>query len=450
MSESAADVVIVGAGVAGLAAAGALHEHGLSVIVLEARERIGGRILTQRDSQLASPVELGAEFLHGSAPELEEIVAAAGLVAVDIHGERWESRDGTLRPLADFWTRLDAVMRYLDANRHPDRSFADFLARRPGGRRLARDRTLAMQWVQGFHAADPERVSERALADGGSPRGDVREQRLGRVLNGYDTVAHWLAQQQGDRIRLGSIVTAIQHAAGEVHVALQHMDGSSRPAISARAAIVSVPLGVLQAPTGDLGAIAFDPPLERDPAKRAALTGAAMGAVVRVTVGVRERFWASERFAERHGRAALDRLAFLHTTDEHFPVWWTSYPLHTPALVAWSGGPRAFALSGLTPEQIADLALRSLGRQFGLSQRDVRRQVTGTWTHNWQRDPFARGAYSYVVVGGTDASKQLARPIRRTLFFAGEASDTEGRTGTVHGAIDSGRRAASQVARALA
>jgi monoamine oxidase len=75
--------------------------------------------------------------------------------------------------------------------------------------------------------------------------------------------------------------------------------------------------------------------------------------------------------------------------------------------------------------------------------------VTAAWTHNWEADPYTRGAYSYIVVGGDDAPAKLARPLRRTLFFAGEASDPDGRTGTVHGAIATGHRAAKQVLRAL-
>jgi monoamine oxidase len=94
-------------------------------------------------------------------------------------------------------------------------------------------------------------------------------------------------------------------------------------------------------------------------------------------------------------------------------------------------------------------ALAALARQFGLARREARGMVTATWFHNWESDPYARGAYSYMLVGGNDAPAKLARPVRRTLFFAGEASDSEGRTGTVHGAIASGRRAAAQLLRVL-
>ena len=118
-------------------------------------------------------------------------------------------------------------------------------------------------------------------------------------------------------------------------------------------------------------------------------------------------------------------------------------------LVAWCGGPQAHALSELAPGRLIDRALESLAAQFGLSRRAARAEVQGAWTHDWQRDPFSRGAYSYVTVGAKNASAKLARPLGAMLFFAGEASDVEGRTGTVHGAIATGRRAARQVVRAL-
>jgi monoamine oxidase len=174
-----------------------------------------------------------------------------------------------------------------------------------------------------------------------------------------------------------------------------------------------------------------------------------MGVVTRVALRLREVFWAGARYIRRTKSQDLDRLAFLHTTDEDFPVWWTAYPVATPLLIAWVGGPHARVLASLGEEEIRERAIRALARQFSLSVRAASGLVSAAWTHNWQHDPFARGAYSYIRVGGNGGPAKLARPLRDTLFFAGEASDPEGRTGTVHGAIATGRRAAKQVLRAL-
>ena len=445
-TSSKTDVVIIGAGAAGLSAARTLHANGVDVVVLEARERIGGRVLTLRDANTPVPIELGAEFIHGDAPEIDEVLTEAHLGSVDISGKRWHVAGSQLRPLDDFWERLDKVMRRLDAKRRPDRSFADFLDAKPGGRRLATERRLALQFIEGFHAADPNRISEQALADGGSPGGDVRERRIGRVLDGYDSVIDALAAPLGDRIRRSAIVTRVRWAPGNVSVEARHPDGRARPSITARAAIVAVPLGVLKAAPGDRGSIEFDPELR---AKREPLDQMEMGSVVRIVLRLSERFWASEWFAKQIGRQDLDTLSFLHTSDEQFPIWWTAYPVRAPIIVGWHGGPSATPLAQLASEEIENAAIESLSRQLGVQPRRMRAMVEGAWMHDWAHDPFARGVYSYQTVGGLDAPANLAKPLRSTLFFAGEATDAEGRTGTVHGAIATGRRAAEEVQRSF-
>ena len=188
------DVVIIGAGVAGLAAACRLARAGATTALLEARDRVGGRIYTVRDERTPVPIELGAEFVHGSAPEIAELARGAKLAVCDIHGQRWQAHGGRLTRVDDdaFWKDLGRVMGRLDPKRTPDRSFEEFLDTKPGGPALARQRTLAREFVQGFHAADLSRISERSLADGGAPD-DEDEERQARILDGYDRVAHELA-----------------------------------------------------------------------------------------------------------------------------------------------------------------------------------------------------------------------------------------------------------------
>ena len=429
-------VVVLGAGAAGLAAARALHDAGLEVTVLEARERIGGRVFTHRDRDTRVPIELGAEFIHGAAAELDEPLRGAGLSSIDVAGRRYQLAGRHLRPLDDFWEQLDRVMRLLERGPRRDRSFQEFIDTRPGGRRLARERRLAQQWVEGFHAADPRRISAHALAEGGWPGDDEAEKRLGRVVDGYDRVIEWLASPLASRMRQGAVVSRVTWKPGEVIVDVRGADGSTRAAIGARAAIVAVPLGVLKAAPGEPGAIEFVPALRQ---KQAALDGLAMGPVVRVVLRLRERVWAEE----------YDTLSFLHSSDEDFQVWWTQYPAREPIVVGWRGGPAALRLARLPPQDIEDRAVASLARHLGLSRARMRSQVEAVWMHDWNHDPFARGAYSYSMVGGAEAPKALARPLRRTLFFAGEAANTEGATGTVHGAIASGRHAAAQLLRVL-
>jgi monoamine oxidase len=417
------DVVVVGAGVAGLAAADRLVGDGASVVVLEARDRIGGRVLTVRPTGVPVPIELGAEFVHGRVPETLGIADEAALLLTAIDGEHWRTRPGAREAAGDAWDPLERVLSQLDGQRTPDRSFDDFLATMRVDPRAASD---ARQYVQGFDAADPARVGERwlALTEAAAARDGADHQY--RLVEGYDQVPAWLARRLGNgALRLSSPVQRIAWSQDKATVTVS--DGTS---VEARAVLVTVPLAVLAAEDG----IAFDPPL--DAGKRAAMDGMATGSVVRLVVRFREAFWDGLGF---------DRLGFLHTSDPTVPVWWTSYPLRTSLLVGWVGGPKATALASVDSDTIADRALDGLARQLDMARHELDALEVEHWYHDWEHDPYARGAYTYGLVNALDAPLALAEPVGRTLFFAGEATDAEGRSGTVHGAIASGWRAADEV-----
>jgi len=248
------DVVIIGAGAAGIAAGRDLHDQGVRFVVLEGRERIGGRVWMHHDPRTPVAIELGAEFIHGSAEEIEKVLRDARLPVVDIAGRRWMVSGTRWTPLDDFWDRLCRVMTLLDDGKKRDRSFQEFLDTHPGGRRLARDRKLARQFVEGFHAADPRLISTRALAQSGTPGEEVRETRLAHVVDGYDRLIEWMAAPLADRIRLGAIVTRVKWTRGTAIVEVMHVDGRNRFEIEARAVLVTVPLGVLQARPGERSA----------------------------------------------------------------------------------------------------------------------------------------------------------------------------------------------------
>ena len=438
------DVAIVGAGVAGLTAMRELENRGLRTQVIEARDRIGGRIYTVRDSRLAHPVELGAEFIHGSAPDTLEIVREAGLLACTIEGQRWRRRNDRLTRLDDFWARLHPVMRHLNAG-GPDRSFADFLDDKPGGRSSADARTLARSFVEGFHAADARRISAKALADGGSPSEDPEEQRMMRIANGYDRVPAWLERGFADRIMTEAVVERIEWEPGGVELVVRQRGAGATTALSARAVIVTAPLGVLLAGKEEPGSIQFSPAL---PVLDGLDTHLAMGSVVRVVLLFGDRWW-TKPVRSTPSDASLDSLSFLHGDAGDISIWWTLHPAHVPVLVGWAGGPAALRLVGCSPSEILDRAVAGVAANFGVSRRRIASRLEGCWTHDWQHDPFSRGAYSYALVGSAEWASRLARPMQRTVWLAGEAADAEGRNGTVHGAIGSGRRAARSVAKAL-
>jgi monoamine oxidase len=435
MGIETVEVAVIGAGVAGLAAARELRRRGRSVVVLEARERIGGRVFTVDDPHLPVPVELGAEFVHGAAPLTRRLLAEAGLVAYDIAGEHCLVARGRWRR-TDLWRSIDRVFGRIAAA-GTDLSFADFLATLRG-REPASDLRAALEFVQGFYAADPRLISTRSLApeDGELAGGALAS--TGRVVGGYGQLIRWLAGGLTGAIRLGAPVSSIRWR--RRHVDVHHLGRAGVPGrLAARAAIVSVPLGVLQARPGEPGAIAIEPD---SPQLRSALDGLTTGDAVRVIIRFREPPW------DERGRRGRARVTFLQTSSSSFQTWWTAYPLRFPLMVAWAGGPDATALAGRDADDLAGRAVTALAASLGLPRRRVASLVLAAWAHDWKSDPYARGAYSYVRVGGVGSSRRLARPALGTLFFAGEATDEE-RLGTVEAALASGLRAARQVERAL-
>lgn len=429
-------MVIVGAGVSGLAAARVLVDAGREVVVLEARDRIGGRVWSIADHGLPLPIELGAEFLHAEAEETRAVARDGGLGVVDVEGRRWLSRLGQLRPIDDFEPRLRRVLKRLRDDRTTDRSFS--AAVRPMQSIRRQDRVLATRFVEGFHAADPATVSEASLAGSAD---DPDALRVGRVLRGHQSIAAELAGGVSEHLRLRTAVTRITWQRRRARIEA-HVGRGSHHRFSARAVIVTVPLGVLQSAPGAPGHIVFDP-MPR--VMQHAIGQLIMGAALRVSLRFDAPFWTDARFSTNHGGQSFRNMTFVQTlSDMPFPVWWTAYPADAAMLVGWSGGPLTWNLAGQSPKAIVAVAVRSLERVFGVSRRTLLRHFIRGFTHDWLSDPWARGSYSHVAVGGSSATSVLARPVDDTLFFAGEHV-SGGRNGTVDGAIASGFRAAKQV-----
>ncbi|HXJ96427.1 MAG TPA: NAD(P)/FAD-dependent oxidoreductase [Terriglobia bacterium] len=439
------EVLIIGAGAGGLAAAQSLCGAGARVRVLEARDRIGGRLYTIRDPSFPIPVELGAEFVHGRPREIFEITRAAGLSVAEFSGRHRAVRDGRPSGNGERFAQIDEIFERMADPALPDQSFAEFLSWIDADEQA---KAAARGYVEGFNAARADRISTRSLAYESQAQDAIDGDRSFRITEGYDRVAHWLWDQCDSRfatLHLNTIVTGIRWQRGRVEVETQST-GDLRGAPSAPShfegdlAIVTVPLGVLAAPEGALGAIQFTPPV---PELKSALKRLEMGEAVRVTI----RF----RAAIANAHPILAEPGFIHSGDEGFPTWWTSLLARGSkqatalALTAWAGGPKAERLAALPDAGLAERAIDSLARILGLPREAVASQVLSWHLHNWSLDPFARGAYSYAGVGGLEARRKLAVPVESTLYFAGEATDTEGHAATVHGALASGRRAARQI-----
>jgi monoamine oxidase len=412
------DVIVIGAGAAGLAAARELSAAGRSVVLLEARERVGGRCWTRRMAGLDIPVELGAEFIHGEAAATHALLRELRVRAVDSTREQRYLDRGVLCPVNGFAEAQRAIDGAPPLAR--DVSFEAFLKKR---RLERRTRIFARLMVQGFDAADPRRVSARSIVEEWGEGGSLGASQP-RAEGGYGPLLDRLARSlvgRGVRLQLDCRVETVEWRRGSALVRGRSL--GRRFAYRAGRVIVTLPLGVLQSK-----GVRFSPPLKT---QEEALAKLASGPVIRVAMRFHSRFW----------EAKAPGVAFFHVPEAAFPTFWTPLPMQAPLLTAWAGGPKAARLTGSSRDRLVAAALSSVARVFGDTPRT---EMGAAYAQDWQADPFSKGGYSYVRVGGEGARERLAQPIEATLFFAGEATDAE-EAGTVAGALRSGQRAAREV-----
>lgn len=426
-----ADVIVLGAGAAGLAAARDLQRAGKRVLVLEARGRIGGRIFTSRSAPEAGPIELGAEFVHGKPREIFEIIESAKLRVTEVADRRLLSENGQLRLLDDFWKIIETVDRQIDPAR--DLAYEEFLR---GAKASSFEKRIARSYVEGFDAARADVIGSAGVALEAEASEKVEGDKLFRVAEGYDRVMEELARElPAGCIKLGCVVEAVNWGKGCVEL-IGNREGKPFH-FRARRGVITLPLGVLRATVEREEGVRFEPVLAP---KQEAIKRLEMGQVVRISLQFREPFW-----RKREVIGDCGDFGFTLCLEAEFPTWWTQQPQGENVLVGWAGGPAAERLRGRTRDELRAAALRSLGQTFGLEPGAIEQGLVRLEWHDWSQDPFSRGAYSYPAVGGIEAARELAKPLEETLFFAGEATDAKGFHGTVHGAIESGYRAAREI-----
>jgi monoamine oxidase len=396
------DAIIIGGGVSGLCAAYELGRHGMSVLLLEARDRLGGRIHTLHLPG-HPPLELGAEFVHGKPRELLKALRRSGARTLDADGIHLLARHGLL---SNAEREMEEAMSSLSEPRGRDEPIADFIARRLSARPNVRE--LALLYAEGFFAADASRAS--ALAIGAMQRASNDELR--RVDQGYDALVDGLIERLRGlnvEIRQSTTVNTIEWRPGDVEI-FGHR---------ARAAIITVPLPLVSK-------LRFKPDIELTDWNRLE-----QGNVIKLLLRFRDDVpWADREFA------------FVHAPGLSFPTFWRPAPFEVQTLVAWSAGRVAQPLSGKADEVLLDRALDSLTKIFAVPHPED--HLDGFHAADWSKDPLAQGAYCMIPVGASELPSRLSTPLQRTLYFAGEHTEKE-HAGTVHGAMASGVRAAEQL-----
>ncbi len=417
------DVIVIGAGLAGLAAADRLVWAGHHVTLLEARDRLGGRVWTEPGPV---PVDLGAEWVSDSGT-VHDLLVQSRARLLDADGVR-------LRRSGSGWNNVDElpdITKGLIARARKSASGAEDPTLLEAldaccGAGDAEARSLLLSYVEGFHAADPARLSLRWLSE--VEQNQPADASELRPVEGAGRVVSALAGAIEGRcdLRLNRVVRDLRWTRGAVEVTSVGTDGEGE-VHRAEAAIVTVPLPLLDV-------ISFIPPLD---AKLTAAGLLSMGRAVKLVLRFRTPFW--------RAIPPLDRMLFLLDAAPPFPVWWAPADPAAAKLTGWVGGPGSDALAGIGGEQLAERGVTSLAATLGIGRAEVAAELEGFHHHDWNGDPFSMGAYTWVTAGGIDAHRTLAEPLEDTLYFAGEATCGAGLNATMEGAVQSGRRAAAEV-----
>jgi len=462
-------IIIIGAGFAGLNAARELSAAGLSTILLEAGPRAGGRALTLQAEGFSSPVETGAEFIHGHLPLSLQLLKEAGIPHHPVAGKMVRVRKGEWlkeEMFTEGWEELLHRMQQLTE----DQTVADFLDTWFSGDRYAGLRDLVRRYAEGYDLVDLHTASVLALYR------EWQQEEAGeqyRIVGGYSRLAGYLVtecREKGCLFHFSSPVAAILWEKGKVQV---QMTGGKT--FTGSKVILTVPVSVLRAAPSDpirAQPLAGDSPASQSPSHpaqpdpvhaygssaypssanpssasppgirfspaleeyRQAASQLGYGAVTKILLEFREAFWNKK-----------DKNIGFILSDEAVPTWWTQLPDKRPLLTGWVAGTALKALHGLDEKAILDRCLSSLAAIFSLEKKALEEALLASKIMDWSKAPFIHGGYSFDTVRSADARRLLRRPVEDTLFFGGEALYEGPSPGTVEAALTSGKELAEMI-----
>ena len=425
MNKEIYDVVIVGAGAARLMAAWELVRVNKKVLILEAKDRIGGRIYTLEDNKFIMPIELGAEFVHGKLKLTQSLLQRAKISSYEVIGDIWRKEEKGLEKESDF---LDdySLLRQKFKNLNSDLSVADFLHNHLNEPKHEELRTSLKTYVEGYYAADTKKASTLAMKEELEKADDEQY----RVEGGYKQLIEFFHKELMNKncpVLISTPVQKVKWQNGKVEIR------TDKDTLHSKKVLLTVPLGVLQA-----GRPLFDPAL---PEIVEAARHLGFGPVIKIILQFTKAFWMDKEYT---GQNDLRKAGFIFSTEE-VPTWWTSYPKQAPIIVGWLGGPNAEKFKELSEEVILHKALDSLANIFTVKEVQLRRILDHWIVSNWVKDPYCCGGYSYDVVDGGKHKQVLKEPVASKIFFAGEALYEGIEVGTVEAALVNGREIAHKL-----
>ena len=419
-------IIIIGAGASGLAAARSLSKRGKQVTVLEARDRIGGRIHTSTDGGFSVPVENGAEFIHGDLPLTQRLAKEAGVKFHEGDGRQWNVENGKKREGEFFDAGWDNLVKELKKLEN-DMSIGEFLDSHFGDKKYHSLRESVKRFVQGFDAADPYKASAFALRTEWTETDATTGYHL---IGGYSLLMEHMYQQckkANTVFHFSTIAKEIYWQKDKVTVITE-----TGERFDAEKVVITIPPAVLRS-----GSVRFFPEI---PEQQKALQKIETGGVIKFLFEFTEPVW--EKGYDKQFRNFPD--AYFIFSDAYVPTWWTQSPSELPLLTGWLSGPSTLALK-LTDEELVSEGLQSLGYIFDCPGDAVRSKVRAAKVINWVNDPFAKGAYAYKTVETKEVIDLLSKPLENTVYFAGEAYYHGPEMGTVEAALATGEEAAKKI-----
>jgi monoamine oxidase len=415
------DIIIVGAGAAGLMAAKILSENKITVCILEARTRIGGRVFTINDAGFSKPVEAGAEFIHGNLPLTIALLKKAGIKYHKTAGEIWEHKNGELIKKEYFIEHAYLLEKKLK-KADKDMGMYEFLERNFAEDKYGDMKQSICDYVEGYDAANIKETSLLAFKKDWENEEDVQYV----IEGGYGALLEHIkdnCSQNGCDIYLSTDVKEIKWTTQQAEIITNGRN------FSANKVIIAVPTTLLTQQIQ--GNISFNPALP-------GITNAAMqighGGVIKVIIEFTHAFWNTQKAKN----------FFFIFSKETIPTWWSQLPDKTPILTGWLAGPKAEQLSHETDDSFLEHGLLSLSSIFNIEMKILKQFVKASHVHNWIADAFSKEAYSYKSLTTEQGKNILRKPISNTLFFTGEAL-AKNYYATVEAALQSGKEVAEKI-----
>jgi monoamine oxidase len=412
-------IIIIGAGAAGLMAAYELAKEGQKVIVLEASERSGGRIYTAVCDGFEQPLELGAEFVHGELPLTLALLKEAGIAYKPVKGKMLNNRKGKWSSQGEMIPDWGGIMQKM-GNLKEDMTLAAFLQEHYSDDQHLELRFIIQDFAEGFDLADPTQASVFALKE----EWENEHGQQYRIVGGYRKLAehlHHLIEKHGGKIYHNTAVNEVNWIENEVTVLTsdgQQFEGSKL--------VITASPRVLQTVK-----IKFDPALD---GYLSDLSQIGFGSVIKVFLQFEEPFW------QEHER----NTGFV-VSDQNIPTWWTQSDQENCLLTGWLGGPEVMPLITVSEEEIIDIGLQSLSNIYGIGKNKLREILVASKAMHWANEEWSMGGYSYSTLQSKTARKLLKMPINNTLFFAGEALYEGNAPGTVEAALANGQETAQRI-----